>query len=140
MNPSDIPPTAFVRSALEAMSKAKIEATVIYTVEKNGKRSTRADTNSGPVGMARQLAAVRISDGAIERAAVALHEFRVEVPPDVVLEPDDAEKIAQCMLCREKGNWSSLSDQDRDGHREIVKLVLGHALAGPPTSAGLVSV
>ena len=69
MNPKDIPPTAFVHSALEALSKAEIEATVIYTVEKNGKRITRADSNKGPVGMARQLAAVRIGEGAIERAA-----------------------------------------------------------------------
>lgn len=138
MNPSDVPPTVFVHSALEAMSKAKIEATVIYTVEKNGKRITRAETNGGPVGMARQLAAVRISDGAIERAAVAMHEFR---PPELAQLPEAERSLYDvCVLCGETASWSLLSEPDRDGHREIVKLVLGHAMAGAPASSGLVSV
>lgn len=138
LSPSDIPPTTFVRSALQALSKADIEATVIYTVDKNGKRTTRADSNNGPVGMARQLASVRISDGAIERSAVALHEFRLQLPDDVT----DVVKaeMDKCPLCGEAANWSMLDDGDREGHRTIVKLILGNALAAPPAAAPLVSV
>jgi len=138
MNPSDIPPTVFMRNALEAAERANIKATVIYTVEKNGKQITRVDTNVGPEGMARHLATARIQDGAIERAAVALHMFRLQLPSDI-----DAETRAEmdrCPLCGEAAGWDQLSDPDRDGHREIVKYVLGHALAAPPASAGLVSV
>lgn len=138
LSPSDVPPKAFVHSALVALSGAKIEATVIYTVEKNGKRTTRADSNNGPVGMARQLAAVRISDGSVERAAVALHEFRLQLPEDVTAEV--RAEMDKCPLCGEAANWSTLDEGDRDGHRTIVKLILGHALAAPPAAAPLVSV
>ena len=133
MNPKDIPPTAFVHSALEALSKAEIEATVIYTVEKNGKRITRADSNKGPVGMARQLAAVRIGEGAIERAAIALHEFRLKLPDSL----DDDSKAAMniCPVCGTADSWDETSEPDRHGHREIVKIVLGHAMASPPAAA-----
>lgn len=138
MNPSDIPPTVFMRNALESASKAEIKATVIYTVEKNGKQITRVDTNAGPEGMARHLATARIQDGAIERAAVALHEFR---PPELAQLPEaERSQYDKCVLCGESVNWSGLDEPDRSGHRDIVKLVLGHALAAPPASAGLVSV
>lgn len=138
MNPSDIPPPAFVRSALEAMSKAAIETTVIYTVEKNGKRITRVDSNGGPVLMARHLAAVRIGDGAIERAAVGLHEFRLKLPDDLDAEARAAMNI--CPVCGTAETWNEMSEPDRDGHREIIKVVLGHALAAPPATGSLVTV
>lgn len=136
MNPSDIPPTALVRSALEAFSKADVEATVLYTVEKNGKRITRADSNGGPVLMARQLAAVRISDGAFERAAIGLHEFRLKLPDDI-----DAETRAEmdkCPVCGETGAWNDMSEPDRDGHRALAKVVIAHALSAPPATGPMV--
>ena len=138
MNPSDIPPTVFIRNALEAASKAQIEATVIYVVEKNGKRITRVDTNAGPIGMARHLATARVGDGAVERAAIALHTFRIQLP-DNVDETTRAE-MDKCPLCGTAEAWSDVSEPDREGHYAIVKFVLGHALAAPPAAAGLVSV
>lgn len=138
MNPSDIPPTAFIRSALEAASKAEIEATVIYTVAKNGKRITRVDSNGGPVLMARHLAAVRIGEGAIERAAIALHEFRLKLPEN--LDDDSRAAMNICPVCGTADSWNDTSEPDRDGHREIVKIVLGHALAAPPATGSLVTV
>ncbi len=138
MNPADIPPTVLVRNALEAFSKAKIKATVLFSVEKNGKIITRADTNVGPQGMAQHLAAARIQDGAIERAAVALHEARVQLPPDA----SDVDKVTfdVCAVCGQAENWSTLDDAGREFHRSIVKLVVGCALAAPPATSPLVSV
>lgn len=138
MNLKDIPPTVLVRNALEAFTKAEIKATVIYSVDKNGRQITRADTNVGPQGMARHLAAVRVQDGAIERAAIALHEFRLELPPELDTTEERA-AMDKCPLCGMSENWSVLGEPDRDGHRQIVKFVVGHALAAPPSS-NLVSV
>ncbi len=88
--------------------------------------------------MARQLATVRIADGSVERAAVALHEFRLQLPEDVTAEVKA--EMDKCPLCGLADNWSTLAEADRDGHRKIVQFVLGHALAAPPASAGLMSV
>lgn len=135
MNPSDVPPTVFVESALKAMAKANIEATVIYVVDKNGKRITRAATNGQPVDMARHIASVRIQDGSIERAAVAMHTFRPQMAPGETL----PEELNVCVVCHLVDAWENLEDVDKEGHREIVKLVLGNALA-QVASAPLVSV
>jgi hypothetical protein len=130
MNPADIPPNVFIESALKAMAKANIEATIVYTVEKNGKRKTSAASNKGPEGIARAANVLKFGDGAIERAAVAMHAFRVIPTP---------EELNFCYVCHLADPWEQLEDVDKEGHRELVKVVLGSALA-QVASTPLVSV
>jgi len=148
MNPRDIPPNVFVNSFLESAAKVAIEATVIYTVEKNGKRKTSAVSNMGPEGIARAANVLKFGDGAIERAAIALHEFRIKIEGEIT--PGNEELAAvvrtemqKCFICRESVPWDQLDEPDRHGHRELAKAAIAAALMGaataPPTTP-LVSV
>ena len=143
MNPSDIPPDVFINSFLKSASNVSIEATVIYTVEKNGKRKTTAASNKGPEGVARAANVLKFGDGSIERAAVAMHTFRVK-PPENVSEEMRAAMAEElnafpCYICHLSEPWEQLDEVDKTGHRELVKVALGAALQAMATSP-LVSV
>jgi len=148
MNPGDLPPTVLVRSFLEAASKGELEATVIYTVVKNGKRKTSAVSNMGPEGIARAANVLKFGDGAIERAAIALHEFRLTLSGEITpgneeLAAEIRAELAKCYICHESVPWDKLDEPDRHGHRELAKAAIAGALMGaattPPTTP-LVSV
>jgi hypothetical protein len=144
MNPRDIPPNVFINSFLDSAAKVAIEATVIYTVEKNGKRKTSAVSNKGPEGIARAANVLKFGDGSVERAAIALHEFRITFKGDTSELPEDVlAEMKKCFICRESVPWDKLDEPDRHGHRELAKAAIAAALMGaattPPTTP-LVSV
>ena len=64
---------------------------------------------------------------------MALHEFRLKLPDN--LDDDSRAAMDQCPLCGETTPWEEMGEPDRDGHRAIVKVVLGHAMAAPPAAA-----
>lgn len=120
LNPKDIPPSVLARSYLEAAAKNGIEATVIYTEDKRGELRTTAVSNKGPEGVARAAAALKIGDGAIERAAIAQHDFRVGGSP--------------CFMCQGEEPWDKIDETDKHGHRELAKIALAAAMAAVATT------
>ncbi|HEV3059650.1 MAG TPA: hypothetical protein VGY48_15475 [Vicinamibacterales bacterium] len=131
MNPSDVPPTAFIQSFLLAAQKAEIEATVVYTVNKNGVRKTSASSNKGPEGIAFAAKVLKTGDTSVEQAAIALHEFRIKFEGDISGLPEDVQaEMNKCFVCREPTPWDQLDEPDRSGHREIAKAVIAAALMG----------
>jgi hypothetical protein len=135
MEPAEVPTEIFVQSAIASFSKAHIEVAVIYTTtDENGNRVTGASSNKGPEGLARAARALKIGNGAVEQAAIAMHGFRIG-------EEGKPIEFDVCYVCHLGHAWDALDDVDKEGHRALVKVVLGTALAASATTtAPLVQV
>lgn len=127
IDPNAIPIRALIGSALKALAQRKVEACVVY---REGANAAVMANREGAEAMARSVFA--IEDGALEKAAIALHASRLEPP---------SEALASLSLCTlvicaghelEKGGpvtWDDLPETVKEAHRLVAKTVVAAAVA-----------
>lgn len=127
MKITDVPTEALVVSFLKAMAINGVEATVVY-MEGTG---TKMASNKGGEGIVRAKAALLVKDGGISQAAKELHASRAVNPVTNEVMPE----ANFCVLCRSNEPWEKLTDDEKEGHRVLVKIAISAALVyeAPPS-------
>lgn len=100
-------PTDETASFIRLMAQHGFEATVVW---QNAKGKGAVTSNAGKEGIMRAAARLTIKDGAIERAARAMHEHMVAQPGQPA------------------PSWEALNQQEREAIRTLVKVVIAKAL------------
>lgn len=139
MSASDVPFPALVKGFLLAAQEHHYETTVV-AIPRNG-GPTSVSSNNGETGIAKARAQLLIQNGAIERTAMALHNFRF-VEHGKTLDPEmDMCSIGVCLNAGARGEdgefvmagrmpWGELPDIIKEAHRTFAKVVIGTALTG----------
>ncbi len=111
-------PSATTAEFLRSMSRAGVEATVVWSKGARG----QASSNNGIEGIARATAALTIKGDALTRAAKALHAHMATLAG-----PESEE-------------WDQLAEGEREAIRTMCKVVLAAAMKPDTPAPKLVSV
>lgn len=129
MNANDLPIPVLIRSFLQAMTVKKVEAVVVAMPTRNGVNPSIA-SNAGDAAVQRARIMLAVPDGAIERVAQAVHEFRL-IEQGKQIEPEmDICSFLPCAGGGGKTSWAELPNQLKEVHRVFAKVILA-AIAQP---------
>lgn len=141
----DVPFPDLVRGFLMAAREHHYETTVVAVPRNQG--PAVVSSNNGETGIGKARAQLLVQDGAIERTAMALHQFRF-VEEGKTLDADmDACSFAACMGAGERQPdgtmvmasqlpWDKLPDVLKEAHRTMAKVLIGSALTGGGEAPG----
>ena len=136
---SDVPFRDIIKGFLKAAQEEHHDTTVV-AVPRNG-GPTIVSSNNGETAIGKARAQLLIQNGAIERTAMALHNFRF-VEKGKTLDPEmDMCSIGVCLnagstqpngefLLAGKMPWDELPEIIREAHRTLATVVIGTALTG----------
>lgn len=142
---ADVPFPDLVRGFLVAAREYHYETTVVAVPRKGG--PTVVSSNNGETGIGKARAQLLVQNGAIERTAMALHEFRF-VEEGKTIDPDmDMCSFSACMSAGERQPdetmvmaaalpWDRLPDVLKEAHRTMAKVLIGSALTGGGEAPG----
>ena len=139
MPASDVPFPDLVRGFLVAAQEHHYE-TVVVAIPRNG-GATVLSSNNGETAIAKARAQLLIQNGAIERTAMALHNFRFVEEGKKLDSEMDMCSLGACMEAGARGQdgafvmagkmpWDALPDVIKEAHRTLATVVIGTALTG----------
>lgn len=120
---ADVPPQILVTSFLKAMQKIGCDAVVICALQPKGPLAT-AMSNNGPAAVAAAAQALTVKEGAVDKAAEAIHDMRAKMPEGVSLTPEEIDAFGKCLVCSKSEKFAELDDDTKQFHRAIVECAL----------------
>jgi hypothetical protein len=133
IDPKAIPVRVIIGSMLKALGQRTVEACVVF---REGTHAAVMSNREGADAMARAVFAIQ--DGALEKAAVALHASRLEPPKGEASGGEPPEQTALCNLVACAGHeleaggpvtWENLPEPLKEAHRLVAKAVVATAVA-----------
>lgn len=123
MGLADVPPQVIVQSFLQAMRKINCDAVVVCALQPGGQLAT-AMSNNGPEGVAKAAQALTVKEGAIDKAAEAIHNMRARVPEGVELTEQEMVALTKCFVCSRSETFEELDDDTKKFHRALAEVVV----------------
>lgn len=123
MGLADVPPQVLVMSFLQAMQKIGCDAVVVCALQPKGPLAS-AMSNNGPAGVAAAAQALTVKEGAIDKAAEAIHNMRAKAPEGAELTEQEVDALGKCLVCSKGEKFEELDDNTKKFHRAIAEVVI----------------